>query len=78
MSFEGKLGEILRKYRLEKGLSQEELALRCGLERVYISLIERGKRNPTVHVVFLLCRELQIKPSLFIKELEDSIPEFFN
>lgn len=38
-------GENLRRLRLEKKLSQEELAYMCELDRTYISGIERGKRN---------------------------------
>lgn len=40
-----RFGEALRSRRLEAGLSQEELADRCGLDRTYISGIERGRRN---------------------------------
>jgi hypothetical protein len=36
------LGEAVRKRRRELGMSQEELACRCGLTRTYISLLERG------------------------------------
>lgn len=40
-----KLGKNIRSLRLDKGLSQEELAHICGFDRTYISLVERGKRN---------------------------------
>jgi transcriptional regulator with XRE-family HTH domain len=39
------LGERVRAYRLELGISQEGLADRCGLHRNYISSIERGQVN---------------------------------
>ena len=38
-------GDRVRTARLKLGLSQEKLALDCGLDRTYISGIERGKRN---------------------------------
>ena len=38
-------GQAVRKVRLEQGISQEELADRCGLHRTYISDVELGKRN---------------------------------
>jgi transcriptional regulator with XRE-family HTH domain len=38
----------LKKCRLAKGLSQEDLAHECGLHRTYVSSVERGERNITV------------------------------
>ena len=38
-------GQAVRHFREEQGISQEELADRCGLHRTYISDIERGVRN---------------------------------
>jgi len=38
-------GDRMKKARLALGLSQEKLALDCGLDRTYISSVERGKRN---------------------------------
>lgn len=40
-----RFGQAVRKLRLEQGISQEELAERCGLHRTYISDVELGKRN---------------------------------
>ena len=39
------LGDRVRQLRVSKGLSQEKLADICGLDRTYISGVERGKRN---------------------------------
>ena len=43
-----KLGENIRKYRIQKDISQEELAYQADLDRTYISGIERGDRNISV------------------------------
>jgi transcriptional regulator with XRE-family HTH domain len=42
------LGVAIGARRRRVGLSQEEVSLRCGFNRAYISVIERGQRNPTV------------------------------
>jgi len=52
----------LKRYRLTAGLSQEELAERSGLDRTYISGLERGLRNPTVIVLYELATVLGRDP----------------
>lgn len=42
------LGQSIKKQREQLGLSQEKLADRCGFDRTYISMLERGKRNPSL------------------------------
>lgn len=42
------IGENIRKYRLEKGWSQEDLAFECELHRTYIGAVERGEKNITI------------------------------
>ena len=42
-----RLGKRVRNMRLQRGYSQEKLAEKCGFDRTYISLIERGLRNPS-------------------------------
>ena len=54
-----KLGENVREARLRINMSQEDLAFRAGLDRTYVSGIERGKRNPTVLVLLQLAGVLE-------------------
>ena len=63
-------GEALREIRKEHDISQERLALECGFDRTFISLIERGIRSPTVRTVVKLARMLKIPPSELIKRME--------
>jgi transcriptional regulator with XRE-family HTH domain len=52
-----------RKFRPERGLSQEELAFDCGLHRTYVSGVERGVRNPTVVVLEKIAKALKVAAS---------------
>lgn len=54
------LGEKLMRLRTERGLSQEEFAEKAGLDRTYISGLERGKRNPSFLALERLAKALEI------------------
>lgn len=73
LDIEQAFGIVIKKYRLERSMSQEELALEAGLDRTYISLLERGKRNPTIKTLFAISRVLQIKPHKIIIDIEEFI-----
>ena len=62
MDIRRQVGRNVRKYREEKGWSQEELAFECGLHRTYISGIERGVRNPTVKTLEKIAQTLKVAP----------------
>ena len=64
-------GIVLRKYRKLAGLSQEQLALQCNLDRTYIGLLERAQRQPSLTTIFTICEVLKIKPHELIKEVEN-------
>ncbi|MBF0035514.1 helix-turn-helix domain-containing protein [Citrobacter freundii] len=59
-SIQAQFGAHLKKLRLQSGLSQEAFADRCGLDRTYVSGIERGVRNPTLEVINVLATGLNI------------------
>lgn len=56
-------GEKLRDVRLSKNVSQEALALSIGYDRTYVSLLERGKRNPSLRAICRIAAELKVQPS---------------
>ncbi len=68
MDVRKRVGLNLRKFRLERGLSQEALAFECGLHRTYISGVERGVRNPTVLVLEQIAKALKVPSSRLIEE----------
>ena len=55
-----RVGENVRRLREERGLSQETLAFEAGMQRTYVSGIERGIRNPTVTVLERLASALKV------------------
>lgn len=70
MTLENIFGQVLKKIRLEKGFSQERLADESGYHRTYISLLERGQKNPTLRTIFQLSKSLKINPSDLLQHIE--------
>lgn len=64
-------GTNLRKYRTQKGYSQEKFAERCGLHRTYISDIECFQRNVSLLNVQKIADALGVKPYVLFMEKED-------
>jgi len=64
-------GAHLRKLRLSKELSQEELALLAGLDRTYIGGVERGERNVSLINICRIAEALSISPDLLLSDLKE-------
>lgn len=62
-----KLGNKVKQFRLEAGISQEKLGELTGLDRTYLSGIERGIRNPAIKNIEKLAKALKVR----ISELTD-------
>ncbi|WP_103630736.1 helix-turn-helix domain-containing protein [Campylobacter concisus] len=54
------LAKKIKFRRMELNLTQETLAYKCGLDRTYISLVERSKRNPSYLTLFKISEGLNI------------------
>ncbi len=52
------LGLRIKKFRNEKGISQEALAFKIGADRTYIGAIEQGIRSPSIYFLFVLANAL--------------------
>lgn len=63
----------VKKYRLEKDISQEKLAELSGLHRTYISAIEREKRNISIENIENIAEALNISADLLFKEEKDDL-----
>ena len=66
-------GVLVRKSRY---VSQERLALIAGLDRTYISLVERGLRSPTIRTVVRLAEVLDVRPSEVVRCMEELLPKW--
>ncbi len=55
------LQNTIRRLRFEKGMTQEELALRTGVSRQTIMSIERGATNPSVLLAYKIAMALQVQ-----------------
>ena len=63
-----KIGEVLRAKRQKLGISQEGLAERAGVDRTYVSILERGLKSPTVETLERICDALGTLPERVIEE----------
>lgn len=64
------LGEVIRAARKQRGLSQEALGLEAGLDRTYISSVERGHRNISFDNLVKIAQTLDVKPSDLLRRWE--------
>lgn len=53
-------GQLVRKYRKERNMSQEKLALLCNMDRSYLGRIERGEVNPTLEKIYEVANVLNV------------------
>lgn len=59
------IGQLIRKQRTQKSITQESLALQCGIDRSYMGRIERGEVNLTVEKLYEIASVLGVS----VKEL---------
>ena len=63
-------GQNVKKYRIEKGLSQEKLAEMADLHRTYIGMIERAEKNITLVNIYKIARALNMEISMLFQDKE--------
>jgi transcriptional regulator with XRE-family HTH domain len=66
---------VIKRKRLQKGLSQETLAFSSGLDRTYISGVERCVRNLTVNSLDAIIKGLNISKNDFLQDVIDILGE---
>jgi transcriptional regulator with XRE-family HTH domain len=68
MDIKKKFGETVKRLRLEKGLSQEALALEAEIDRTYIPSIEKGERNVSITIIEKLSKALKVSISSMFED----------
>ena len=64
------LGAAIRAARIERGVSQEELAHRSAIDRSYMSSIERGAQNPGIVSILRVAHALEMTATELFAEAE--------
>ena len=67
------VGKRIKSLRVEKGLSQEDLAFKSGLDRTYITYVETAKKNVTIETLYKITKALDISLSDFFDFDESDI-----
>jgi len=63
-------GKALRRLRITKNLTQEQLGLEAGLRRTFISSLELGQKQPSISTIQKLAVVLEISMSKLIQQVE--------
>ena len=62
-------GKTLKELRTKKKISQEALAYECSLDRTFISLLERGLRQPSLSTILQIAKALKVSPVEIMKSV---------
>ncbi len=65
-------GEVVRELRERRNLSQMDLYMECGIDRTFLSAIERGVQSPTLKTIVRLSEVLEVQPSEMMRRMERS------
>ncbi len=63
-----RFGEVVRRWREQRGLTQDQLAERAGISDTYVGFIERGDSDPTLTVVLQIAEALNVRPAELLRD----------
>jgi transcriptional regulator with XRE-family HTH domain len=69
MNWRAVVGENVRRLRLARGLTQEQLAFQAKIDLTYVGGIERGVRNPSLMVMVHIAAALDVGPGELLNQL---------
>lgn len=66
-------GVVLRRLRIDSGLTQEQLGFEADLRRTYVSVLELGQQQPSLTTIIKIAKALHISASNLIDLVEAEI-----
>lgn len=69
------IGEVVKRFREERGLTQEVLSGLASVNRSHLSKIELGLRIPTLVILFKLADAMDIQPSEILNAIAKELAE---
>ncbi|MFT4111307.1 helix-turn-helix domain-containing protein [Silvibacterium sp.] len=73
VSLQMAIAAALAKARIRRKFTQEELGYRAGYDPVYINMLERARRYPSMRAVFNICEALGTTPSALMEDIQEQI-----
>lgn len=67
MDWRAIVGENVRRLRIERGMTQEQLSFEAEIDLTYVGGIERGRRNPSLIVMVRLATALDVDPERLLR-----------
>lgn len=68
-------GKVLKTLRTAQAISQDQFAHKCSLDRTFISMLERGQRQPSLTSILVISQALEITPMKILELTTDMIDE---
>ena len=72
-----KIGQRIQKYRLQKNLTQDQVAEATGISQKHLSRIEQGYHNPRFDMIIQIAKALNVPVDAFAKDLSDDNVDLF-
>lgn len=66
-------GKVLRRLRIEAGLTQENLGFEAELRRTYVSILELGQQQPSLTTIIKIAQALSITPGSLMDMVTDEV-----
>ena len=69
------VGQVIRKFRIQKHMTQELLSGFAGIARSHLSMIENGTKQANMETIWRIALALEMTPSQLIAAIEDEIAQ---